>query len=242
MYFDESLVSSNMTIEGRTQIKTESSRGTEEKAHIQDISQPNQFIKQETEKCNDENHGVMIFIEEISHGIKRELEDNKNDLSHEDVAFDPQQNKRPIKDEGLQEEYVCEECGAVYTLQTSLRRHIRTKHECVRYACNLCDYQATFPVALKNHKQVMHEGVKYSCDQCEYEGTEQRNLKRHIQKMHKDTAFEPLPNKRMKKDEDTQEEYMCGECGAVYTLNTSLLRHIRSKHEGVRYGCDQCDY
>ena len=31
-------------------------------------------------------------------------------------------------------------------------------------------------------------------------------------------------------------------CEYVFTLAGNLKKHIKSKHEGVRYPCDQCDY
>ena len=36
--------------------------------------------------------------------------------------------------------------------------------------------------------------------------------------------------------------HKCGECGAGYKWKHALVRHIRSKHEGVRYPCNQCEY
>ena len=34
----------------------------------------------------------------------------------------------------------------------------------------------------------------------------------------------------------------CQECGAEFTQKRDMERHYRSKHEGVKYPCDQCDY
>ena len=34
----------------------------------------------------------------------------------------------------------------------------------------------------------------------------------------------------------------CPECHAVFTLRNVMLRHYRSKHQGILYHCDQCDY
>merc|ERR1712150_423385 len=34
----------------------------------------------------------------------------------------------------------------------------------------------------------------------------------------------------------------CPECGAEYKQRCDMLRHFRSKHEGVKYPCNQCDY
>ena len=34
----------------------------------------------------------------------------------------------------------------------------------------------------------------------------------------------------------------CPECGAVFTQKSSMVKHYRSKHEGIKYPCNQCDY
>ena len=34
----------------------------------------------------------------------------------------------------------------------------------------------------------------------------------------------------------------CPECEAKYSDRSNMMKHYRSKHEGVKYSCDQCDY
>ena len=34
----------------------------------------------------------------------------------------------------------------------------------------------------------------------------------------------------------------CSECQAVFKRGSEMLRHYRSKHEGVKYPCNQCNY
>ena len=34
----------------------------------------------------------------------------------------------------------------------------------------------------------------------------------------------------------------CPECGKVFSEKNSMMRHYRSKHEGVKFPCSQCDY
>ena len=36
--------------------------------------------------------------------------------------------------------------------------------------------------------------------------------------------------------------FECPECGKVYTQKGHMVRHYRSKHEGINYPCNQCDY
>ena len=34
----------------------------------------------------------------------------------------------------------------------------------------------------------------------------------------------------------------CPECGKVFTEKGNMVKHLRSKHEGIKYSCNQCDY
>ena len=36
--------------------------------------------------------------------------------------------------------------------------------------------------------------------------------------------------------------FSCDICGIHFTENRSLTRHKESKHAGVKYSCDKCDY
>ena len=36
--------------------------------------------------------------------------------------------------------------------------------------------------------------------------------------------------------------FNCQECESVLTVKDSLIRHQKSKHEGVKYSCNQCQY
>ena len=43
-------------------------------------------------------------------------------------------------------------------------------------------------------------------------------------------------------NEISSESTKCPECGANYTSKQGLVFHYRSKHEGVRFPCNQCDF
>ena len=34
----------------------------------------------------------------------------------------------------------------------------------------------------------------------------------------------------------------CPQCNVVFTHRHNMLKHVRSKHEGVKYPCSQCDF
>ena len=45
-----------------------------------------------------------------------------------------------------------------------------------------------------------------------------------------------------KKKPKTLKSLQCPECGVVYKYRADMLKHHRSKHEGVKFNCNQCDY
>jgi hypothetical protein len=42
--------------------------------------------------------------------------------------------------------------------------------------------------------------------------------------------------------ESGSQMYNCDECEAVFKSHSGLLRHTRTKHEGIVYSCNQCEY
>ena len=41
---------------------------------------------------------------------------------------------------------------------------------------------------------------------------------------------------------EPSDSLQCPQCNTVFTDRRNMMRHVRSKHEGVRYPCNQCDY
>ena len=37
-------------------------------------------------------------------------------------------------------------------------------------------------------------------------------------------------------------KYACEQCDYQATTKFDLTRHIKSRHEGIKYDCDQCEY
>ena len=80
--------------------------------------------------------------------------------------------------------YSCDQCDSQFTLQGTLNRHIRSKHEGVEYSCDDCVYQSSRLDNLKKHIESKHQGVKYACDWCYYLATQKGDLKKHIKSQH----------------------------------------------------------
>ena len=51
------------------------------------------------------------------------------------------------------------------------------------------------------------------------------------------TRHESIPQISVSSDSS-----QCPECNAVFTYRQAMMRHVRTKHEGVKYPCSQCDY
>ena len=52
----------------------------------------------------------------------------------------------------------------------------------------------------------------------------------------------PQPRRARSQISTDTKSTKCPDCGADFTRNNDMLRHYRSKHEGVKYPCNQCDY
>ena len=37
-------------------------------------------------------------------------------------------------------------------------------------------------------------------------------------------------------------KYACNQCGKQFTFQSAQRNHIRSQHQGIKYACNQCDY
>ena len=118
----------------------------------------------------------------------------------------------------------CQDCERIFSSQSGLWHHTKSKHEGVKYACNHCDKQYTDKSDLRNHIKSIHDGVKYACYQCDYQASRQDNLTTHIKSIHEGV------------------KYACNQCDQQFTLQRSLIRHIQTVHEGLKYACNQCDY
>ena len=52
----------------------------------------------------------------------------------------------------------------------------------------------------------------------------------------------PFALKMHKQSKHEGIKYSCEQCDYEATMKANLLRHLKSKHEEVKYPCNQCDY
>ncbi|XP_069464089.1 zinc finger protein 39-like isoform X2 [Ambystoma mexicanum] len=76
--------------------------------------------------------------------------------------------------------YVCNECGKVFSLKHSFKRH-QKRHTGVRYACTQCEKSFTAKASLTMHHRT-HTGEKFTCGFCQKSFTRRCNLNQHHRK------------------------------------------------------------
>ena len=132
--------------------------------------------------------------------------------------------------------FLCDECEKVFSNDAGLRKHKRAVHSNIPYLCQQCDFRCFRSEILKDHLDSVHKGIRYYCDQCPFAAKTKGNLNVHIGIKHSkldsnnESAF---IGKKINK-------VQCHLC--TYMAPKYLLKdHITSKHEGLKYSCDQCN-
>ena len=55
----------------------------------------------------------------------------------------------------------------------------------------------------------------------------------------KETLMQRQPRNQISTDSKSTE---CPECGVIYFDKSTMKKHYRSKHEGIKYPCNKCEY
>jgi len=208
------------------------------KEELENCEVPETFIKHEANVDQYSSIGVTVYVKE-DNDIKLETQDDEFENKVENVRLVDKKQTIEIVEKVMDESsgkplYKCGKCDSVYKDRQGLKRHVQGVHEGVIYACNKCDFKSRHQSNLKIHIRSIHNGVGFKCAQCDHVAGTKGHLKRH-EKIH--NACPRTPNVP-----DKDGLFKCVDCSASFTFNTSLLRHIRNKHEGVTYSCDQCEY
>ncbi|XP_031554094.1 uncharacterized protein LOC116291110 [Actinia tenebrosa] len=120
--------------------------------------------------------------------------------------------------------YKCGLCGASFSLQRLLNRHMKTHSFYKRYHCQFCGKGFNDTFDLKRHIRT-HTGIKpFKCSKCEKAFTQRCSLEAHLTRVHGIVHRFGFRERREKM-------YVCEDCGLTFKENQSDFRqHVATHH------------
>ena len=119
----------------------------------------------------------------------------------------------------------CDQCDYKARRRVYFNRHYNIEHGKIRFTCNQCEFESENKSALKQHTLRSHENIKYLCEVCKKTYPTKGSLRMHTNSMHEEAEWKK-----------------CDHCDYKAKTYHVLDTHVGSKHNGVTFICDQCDF
>ena len=157
-------------------------------------------------------------------------------------------------------DYKCEHCDREFSFKSNLSAHVKTMHEGVTHLCDRdrCDHRAASSDLLKQHIRSVHlKLAEYVCKHCHAKLGSKVTLHRHVKTIHKGVktgvSYKHSCNQcdyrtgnaaSLKAHNKTVHliDHTCEQCRANFASIDNLKWHVKVKHEGFRYCCEQCNF
>ena len=170
-----------------------------------------------------ENYPEVLMTESYENkgfDITDDSFDNVYELDNEQFITDEQYQNSLKSDKSVKkpEKFVCNECGSLFKLQRSLKRHLEAKHWNLKSVqCDRCDFASARIDILKKHVQSVHEKLKpYNCRQCGKGFSSKQHCKEHEESIHDGIT------------------HSCDFCEMICKTKGHLRKHIKKVHNEIR--------
>ncbi|XP_066299731.1 zinc finger E-box-binding homeobox 2-like isoform X1 [Branchiostoma lanceolatum] len=165
---------------------------------------------------------------QAEHDIREYVNRSDTAIVYPESADDPMVGHAPTNGTGnlLEDQLLsCPYCDRGYKRLTSLKEHIKYRHERTdsSYACNECNYTFAYKSQLERHMASHKPGRDQVCERCNKAFVNIYRLQRHM-------LTHSSGNRKFK----------CHECGKAFKYKHHLKEHLRI-HSGEKpYECPNC--
>ncbi|XP_035792214.1 zinc finger protein with KRAB and SCAN domains 3-like [Anopheles albimanus] len=185
-------------------------------------------------------HDTEVLVEYTQ---ETDAGDNEEEVDQENTRKNASTEEEATEDENIEGEYsetanhndaqdakpsksnpfVCELCGARFTLSENLTKHRRIHDDDRRYECEHCGERFLHWAARRYHIARVHTKEKrYACEHC---GKRFRQSSHYIIHVRGHTGHLP---------------YVCEQCSRGFKTAESLKLHQKAHTDRKEYRCDQC--
>ncbi|XP_072226727.1 uncharacterized protein [Leuresthes tenuis] len=119
--------------------------------------------------------------------------------------------------------FICSVCNRGFPWRKQLQRHMRIHSREQRLRCSVCDKMFKWPYQLRVHQCVIEE----SPPPCDSQTQPPSNC----------CSFTPPVSN---KGHQATKQFQCAQCGKVFSLKDTLLRHLRCHTAEKQYSCPVC--
>ncbi|XP_013194549.1 zinc finger protein 665 isoform X1 [Amyelois transitella] len=136
--------------------------------------------------------------------------------------------------------YVCQECDAAFKRFKELDNHIKTHTGELFFECDHCQRTFDRKCNLIYHIKRHIENAKHKCEICRVKFSKKALLDEHL-KMH---AAEIISDRdgvsKIDLDDNFDKPYQCNKCGARFSTNYRLKRHLLLHRDDATHECIYC--
>ncbi|XP_077993261.1 zinc finger E-box-binding homeobox 2-like isoform X2 [Glandiceps talaboti] len=198
------------------ELNQEEMSSNDESFHGDDGYQSNKELQEEEQRGLNRGMNIQEYLSRSDTAIiypeaPEEEVDNEHDISGEDGSEDTILS--------------CPYCERVYKRATSLKEHIKYRHEknANNFACSECNYSFAYKSQLERHMATHMPGRDQICEICNKAFVNIYRLQRHM-------LTHSTGNRKFK----------CGECHKAFKYKHHLKEHLRI-HSGEKpYECPTC--